>query len=124
MKMKKSHWIFLAVVAVVAIYYYLIPIESHPYLALGCPLKELTGLDCPLCGGQRAFHALLHCEFGKALSYNYFLVIAVPYMLLLMYAGMSKSKFACKLDKYVSNNYVFFSFFALAIIWMVVRNLL
>ena len=124
MKMKKNYWITLAVVAAVVIYYYLIPIESHPNLALGCPLKSLTGLECPLCGGQRAFHALLHGEFEKALSYNYFLVIAVPYLSLLMYTGISKSKLASKLDKYVYNNYVFFSFFVLAIVWGVVRNLL
>lgn len=122
--MKRHYWIILAAVVAVVIYYYLIPIEEQTNLALACPLKLLTGLDCPLCGAQRAFHAILHGEFKKALSYNYFLVIAVPYLLLLIYTGMSKSEFSRKLDKFVSNNYVFFSFFALLIIWGVVRNLL
>ena len=38
-----------------------------------CVVKQLTGYDCPSCGAQRAFHAVLHGDFIKALSYNPFL---------------------------------------------------
>lgn len=50
-----------------------------------CPFHYLTGLDCPGCGTQRAFHSLLHFEFGKALSYNPLFVVSIPYLLLGFY---------------------------------------
>jgi hypothetical protein len=28
-----------------------------------CVIKSLTGIDCPGCGSQRAFSALLHADF-------------------------------------------------------------
>lgn len=31
-----------------------------------CMLLEFTGLQCPLCGGQGAVHALLHGHWGVA----------------------------------------------------------
>ena len=40
-----------------------------------CPLRLLTGWNCPACGLQRAAHALLHGRFVEALTYNYFIVI-------------------------------------------------
>lgn len=35
-----------------------------------CPLRALTGLDCPLCGGLRGTHALLQGDVGAALDFN------------------------------------------------------
>ena len=35
-----------------------------------CPIKSLTGLDCPGCGGQRATHLLLNGEFKAAFFQN------------------------------------------------------
>ncbi len=43
----------------------------------GCPLKELTGLDCPLCGGTRAAHALLTGDVGAAIDFNVFATLVV-----------------------------------------------
>ena len=50
-----------------------------------CPFHYLTGLDCPGCGTQRAFHSLLHFEFGKALYYNPLFIASIPYLLLGFY---------------------------------------
>jgi hypothetical protein len=41
-----------------------------------CPLRALTGLLCPLCGGLRAAHALLHGQLVEALTLNPFLFAA------------------------------------------------
>jgi chromate transport protein ChrA len=49
-----------------------------------CSFKALTGLDCAGCGGQRAFHFLLHGEFLQALRYN-FLIFFLPFFLYLIY---------------------------------------
>lgn len=43
-----------------------------------CPLKALTGFDCPGCGSQRAFHAILRGDIAGAWRYNAALFFAVP----------------------------------------------
>lgn len=40
-----------------------------------CPLQAVTGLDCPLCGGLRGTHALLHGDVGAALDFNVLLPV-------------------------------------------------
>jgi hypothetical protein len=35
-----------------------------------CPLRSLTGWQCPLCGGTRLGDALLHGQVGQAFLYN------------------------------------------------------
>lgn len=46
-----------------------------------CPVRVLTGWQCPGCGITRATHALLHGRVADALSYNWFFVVSVPYLL-------------------------------------------
>lgn len=41
-------------------------------------LHALTGLRCPGCGTQRALHAALNGDFGRAWSLNPFLWMALP----------------------------------------------
>lgn len=66
----------LVVAAVFSIYYYKVdPAAGH---APRCLFRFLTGFDCPGCGSQRAFHALLHGHISAAWSYNPFVFFAVP----------------------------------------------
>jgi hypothetical protein len=44
----------------------------------GCPLHEMTGLDCPGCGGTRALHALTQGDIGAAVSHNAVLAVLLP----------------------------------------------
>ena len=46
-----------------------------------CPVKVLTGLDCPGCGSQRAIHALLNGQVAEAFRCNALMVLAIPYVL-------------------------------------------
>jgi len=39
-------------------------------IGLPCPLRELTGWQCPFCGGTRMGSALLHLDIGSAFAYN------------------------------------------------------
>ncbi|WP_030808348.1 DUF2752 domain-containing protein [Streptomyces sp. NRRL S-337] len=41
-----------------------------------CPLRHLTGVLCPACGGLRSAHALVHADLGAALAANALLVAA------------------------------------------------
>ena len=43
-----------------------------------CPLKLLTGLDCPLCGATRATLALLHGHLATAVDHNALYVLSLP----------------------------------------------
>lgn len=75
--------IFLfSLIFIVVFYYYINPEETN--LGFTCSFKEFTGLNCPGCGGQRAFHFLLHGEFWKALQYNIFIYF-IPLFIYLLY---------------------------------------
>lgn len=43
-----------------------------------CPLRALTGLDCPLCGATRATFALLRGDVATALDFNPAYVLLLP----------------------------------------------
>ena len=43
-----------------------------------CMFHEITGLDCPGCGAQRALHHLLHGEVVAALRFNAMFVLSLP----------------------------------------------
>ena len=47
---------------------------SGLYAATGvgfpCPFRELTGWECPFCGGTRLGAALLHGDIAAAFAYN------------------------------------------------------
>ncbi len=45
-----------------------------------CVFHDLTGLNCPGCGGTRALHALLHGHVVDALRFNALLVIGGPFL--------------------------------------------
>lgn len=47
-------------------------------MPLPCPLRSLTGLACPFCGGLRAAHALAHGDVVAAAGYNGVVVILAP----------------------------------------------
>jgi hypothetical protein len=45
-----------------------------------CPLKALTDIDCPGCGGLRATNALLHGDIVGAADHNLLALILLPVM--------------------------------------------
>ena len=46
-----------------------------------CPLKAMTGLDCPLCGATRAAHQLFRGNLLGAADFNLIFVLAAPLLL-------------------------------------------
>jgi hypothetical protein len=43
-----------------------------------CELHQLTGLQCPGCGGLRAMHQLMHGHFGEAWDLNPLIFFLLP----------------------------------------------
>jgi hypothetical protein len=53
-----------------------------------CPLLELTGLACPLCGGLRATHDLAHLDLAGAWSANALWTVTAPVLVVLWLAWL------------------------------------
>lgn len=66
------------VAAIVAALVYVGLCDPEVYPAPRCFFKAATGYDCPGCGSQRAFHALVHGRPADAWHYNAALFFAVP----------------------------------------------
>ena len=46
-----------------------------------CPMRAITGLDCPLCGGLRAVQCLVRADVPAAASHNLLFVASLPLVL-------------------------------------------
>ena len=104
-------------------YYYIDP--SLYVFTPKCPVKQLTGWDCPGCGFQRALHASLHGHFIEAIHYNLFLLLAIPLTCLWILNGIiiqqtnsPQNKIRLmNLNRTIIYLYIFFYFS-----WFVIRN--
>lgn len=104
-------------VAVACVSYYFIDPSTGLYPR--CLFKQLTGLDCPGCGSQRAVRALLHGDLMGALAYNAFLPVALVLIGVLLGARRHP-----RLEK-VLNSRMSIIIMLIAIVgWTVIRNLL
>lgn len=61
---KKYREIIYSTLAVAALY------TAFALLGIGCPIKFITGISCAGCGMTRAWAAVLHLDFDKALSFH------------------------------------------------------
>ena len=50
--------------------------------AIGCPVKHLTGLDCPGCGSTRALGALTRLDAGAAFDHNLLVPVALVFVVM------------------------------------------
>ena len=91
---------------------------------LKCPLYQISGLQCPLCGMQRAIHELLHGNMKEAWSHNPGFFLFSPYWLVVLigtiFPNLQKTNSIvrfCLRDKII-----FLALIAL-LVWGIVRNL-
>lgn len=90
-----------------------------------CIVKSLTGLQCPGCGITRATHAVLHGRFAEALSYNFFFIFSIPYLLAVGLVSYVPALYRReRLRRVILGVPLALTYVVLFMIWFVVRNLL
>lgn len=111
---------FLGAVLVLSITaYYFFWNLSEKSLLPSCPFKTLTGLYCPGCGGQRAFHATLHGDFVEAFHDNFLIFIIIPMALYKVIVKMNGS--AIK-DNFILKGNGIWIFLSLLFFFTLIRN--
>lgn len=103
------------------VYYFVNPLnEMFP---LHCIWKDLTGTECPSCGTQRALHSIMHGEIMKALRYNCFFVISVPYAAVVVLCSWYNYKnIFGKIKLIVFDSLVLKIYTLLYFLWWIIRN--
>lgn len=96
------------------------PNRSHAFPF--CPLKLITGLDCPLCGSLRATHSLVHGHLGSAAGHNLLFVLAVP-VVVFAWATWMASAAGWPVRRWRMPTRAWWALAVLAGVFMVVRNL-
>lgn len=88
-----------------------------------CPLRAVTGYDCPGCGGTRAVHQLLNGNLGAALDLNVLAVLALPVILWGLFVSLTAMLRGPRWKSIsVSSRWTWVALGAVAVFW-VVRNL-
>jgi Protein of unknown function (DUF2752) len=87
-----------------------------------CPLKFLTGLDCPGCGGLRCVHALATGHPIQALDNNAFAVCLFPFVIFLWLVWTVRSWRGDRRPVVIPPR-LLYAVYALGILFAVVRNL-
>ena len=121
---KKIIFIVICIVILIGmVYFYVFDPEKNGFF-LKCPFKMATGLDCPGCGSQRALHALLHGDFGKAFHYNPLLMLSMPYLFLgLVFQNWEVKIKYPKTRKFLFGAPAIYLVLALILIFFVLRNI-
>ncbi|MES2519595.1 MAG: DUF2752 domain-containing protein [Bacteroidota bacterium] len=89
--------IILAVLTIVitAFYFFWNP-SKISFLPL-CPFKNFTGFYCPGCGGQRAFHDILHGNFIAAFHANLLIYLFLPMAILKLFDELTDTTLSANL---------------------------
>ena len=122
----RRHIKLLAALALIicAVLLYCVNPVGHTFVPK-CTFKLINGYDCPGCGAQRAIHALLHGRLSEALSYNYFMVYSVPYLMAVLYTEYAvKGKRQWRLRHIFEGKTAITLYIVLFVAWGIVRNVL
>jgi len=90
----------MAAILMLLLYFYFDPADSIFFPP--CPFYTITGLFCPGCGSQRAFHALLHGQILQSADFNLLFVLFLPLILLAFFEQVRKLVFRINIHKKTS----------------------
>jgi len=120
---KMRPYLLPALLLVMLGFYYVVNpmMQNFP---LQCIWRVLTGTQCPACGFQRAFHALVHGHPWEALSYNFFFIFSVPLVIMAILAEWYNwhHKFD-GLKSFLHNRYTLKMYVVLYFGWWIIRNI-
>jgi hypothetical protein len=108
--------------AVVAVWIYRAFDPSEAGWFPPCLFKAATGLDCPGCGTQRAFHALLHGDLAGAWGFNAAFVLSLPLIALLV-ALRLKPGISPLMVRITGSRPFILTVFFLFVAWTIMRNI-
>ena len=118
-------WLLIAAVVGVLLVLNYFYNPEHTSWSPKCIMLQLTGYKCPGCGSQRFAYYLMHGDIMKAISYNYYIALLSPYLLLLLSGEVIPSR---RWRQYVlthfATKYFCLSYVALYFLWWVLRNIL
>ena len=86
-----------------------------------CMFLTLTGLKCPGCGSQRVLHSLLSGDILQAFESNALLVVLIPYMILLIFSALFKSR-GERLYSALSSPALIYALIIVTVLWWILRN--
>ncbi|WP_175418895.1 DUF2752 domain-containing protein [Aureibaculum algae] len=112
----------LLLLLVVALFYFSNTPNQFNFL-LKCPLYNTTGIYCPGCGSQRAFHSLLDGNFLEALRNNIMLLLGIIALIYHYGIQMSNHFFKTSAKSIFSNKKIWFLVLALFILFWILRNI-
>ncbi len=89
-----------------------------------CPLYLFTHLQCPSCGSTRAAYSFLHLHFHDAFLYNPFLVLSIPYAIIIVAVTFFDPNGSMSRLKHIfCSNTAIYIYLSLYILWGIVRNI-
>ena len=111
--------------AAVAVAYTLFsdPTRSAPDATATCLVKMTTGLDCPGCGGTRAFWYVLNADIPAAARHHIMFVFVLPFLLYLYVAWAGKLLFRWRLPELRVTPTMLGTFLGGWLVFSVLRNL-
>ncbi len=113
--------IVVAAVLAAAIYFTFDPADTGN-LFPKCIFVTLTGYQCPGCGTQRAIHCFLHGDIAGMWHYNAALFVAIPTILLYLYAGLRRNSHM-RLYNALNSTTAIVIILVVIISWWILRNI-
>ena len=116
-KRKLINFLFLFILGVLALIIYKVFNVGIP-----CPIKLLTGFDCPGCGITRAIVSLFELNFYQAFRYNMLVIFLLALYIIYLFACLVK--YIIKKDYHIKiPNYVYIILIIITILFGILRNI-
>jgi hypothetical protein len=88
-----------------------------------CMFHQMTGLNCPGCGGLRAAHQLLHGHVWRAFALNPLLLVLLPVLGWMLFSMAWRKAMGAALSHPFKHPGWLWALLALVVVFGIVRNL-